>query len=52
MSCLKFSRIGWTTPGLCCPEGVSETRALSSFKITAVKNRADSVLLLSDFFEL
>jgi hypothetical protein len=49
--CLKFSTIGWTTPGLCCPEGVSETLALSSFKITAVKNRADLVLLLSDFFE-
>jgi len=50
MSCLKFSRIGWTTPGVCCPERVSETPALSSFKITMVKNCADSVLLLSDFF--
>lgn len=47
-------RIGWTTPGVCskqdsCPECVSETPALSSFKIPTVNNYADSVLLLSDF---
>jgi hypothetical protein len=54
MSFPKFSRIGWATPGVCCkqdscPEGVSETLALSSFKITTVNNYADSLLLLSDF---
>jgi hypothetical protein len=51
MSCPKFFRIGWKTPGVCskqdsCPEGVSETPALSSFKITTVSNYADSGLLL------